>query len=41
MRALNANQFYFDIWADQYYHPDYPQTYRNKVLYDRIREACD
>jgi hypothetical protein len=41
MRALNANQFYFDIWADQYYHPDYPQTRGNKVLYDRIRAACD
>ena len=25
MRALNANHFYFDVWADQYYHPDYPR----------------
>ncbi len=41
MRALNANQFYFDIWADQYYHPDYPETHANKVQYDRLREACD
>ena len=41
MRALNANQFYFDIWADQYYHPDYPQTLANKVTYDRLRGACD
>ena len=41
MRALNANQFYFDIWADQYYHPDYPQLHRNKVVYDRIRDACN
>ncbi len=41
MRALNANQFYFDIWADQYYHPDYPETYSNKAQYDKLREVCD
>jgi len=41
MRALNANQFYFDIWADQYYHADYPETHANKALYDRLRGACD
>ena len=41
MRSLNANQFYFDIWADQYYHPDYPQTWANKATYDRMRAACD
>ncbi len=41
MRALNANQFYFDIWADQYYHADYPATHANKALYDRLRGACD
>jgi len=41
MRALNANQFVFDIWADQYYHPDYPETFGNRALYDRLRDACD
>jgi hypothetical protein len=41
MRALNANQFVFDIWSDQYYHPDYPETFANRALYDRLREACD
>ncbi|MCF6310860.1 MAG: hypothetical protein L3J39_00260 [Verrucomicrobiales bacterium] len=41
MRALNANQFYFDIWADQYFHPDYPETFKNKAQYDKLREVCD
>ncbi len=41
MRALGVNQFYFDLWANQYYHPDYPQTEANKVLYDRMRAVCD
>ncbi len=41
MRALNANRFYFDIWADQYYHPEYPETYGNKAIYEILSEACN
>jgi len=41
MRALNATHFYFDIWSDQYYHPDYSETHGNRAVYDRLRAACD
>lgn len=41
MRALNVNHFYFDTWADQYYHPDYPETHGNRAVYERMRAACD
>ena len=41
MRALNANRFYFDIWFDQYFHPDWVETAHNRELYDRIKAACD
>ena len=41
MRALNANRFYFDIWSDQYFHPDCAETAHNRELYDRVKAACD
>jgi hypothetical protein len=40
MRTLNANRFYFDIWADQYYHPDHPETAINRTFYDSIKDMC-
>lgn len=39
MRALQANRVYLDLWADQYYHPDYPETYGNKPLWERLHAA--
>ena len=41
MRALNVNRVYVDIWTDQYYHPDFPETRHNQALYDRIKAALD
>ena len=41
MRRLGANQFYFDLWSDQFYHPDHPETFANRALYERMREVCD
>ena len=41
MRALNANRMYFDIWSNQYFHPDCAETAHNQALYDRLKAVCD
>lgn len=37
LRALQANRVYVDLWSDQYYHPDYPETQGNKPLWEKLR----
>ena len=37
MRALNVRRWYFDIWTDQYFHPDVQETHSNQPLYERMK----
>jgi len=36
LRSLNANRVYIDLWANQYYHPEFPETEENKPMWERL-----
>ena len=41
IRSLNINRLIIDLWANQYYHPDYEETFANKCLYERLRNVFE
>lgn len=41
IRRLGANRLYIDFWADQYYHPDYPETNANVPLWELLRKVFE
>lgn len=36
MRSLNVNRLFVDFWSDQLYHPAFPDTGGNKLLWEKI-----
>jgi len=39
IQAAGANMLKIFIWPTQYYHPDYPETFRNKWRYEVYKQA--